>query len=155
MRLIVQPGRDSTLNGFNEIPPLLDIASQTILQSEGDLSSQLNVARKMRSRDLPETRLAGAQLNPNATIYDGALVEGVKHYYDRHGETPTGELNTPPAVGSRQFKVTLERWRWLPQSLQVGCADEATVIGSRGSEIDVRFLDEPTLHLGGLHRPEI
>jgi hypothetical protein len=67
MRLIVQPGRDSTLNGFNEIPPLLDIASQTILQSEGDLSSQLNVARKMRSRDLPETRLAGAELNPNAT----------------------------------------------------------------------------------------
>jgi hypothetical protein len=42
MRLIVQPGRASTLNGFNEIPPLLDIASQTILQSESDLSSQLN-----------------------------------------------------------------------------------------------------------------
>ncbi len=48
---------------------------------------------------------AGAQLNPNATIYEGALVEGVKHYQDRHGETPTGnldartinELNTPPA----------------------------------------------------------
>jgi hypothetical protein len=31
MRLIVHPGRASTLNGFNEIPPLLDIASQTIL----------------------------------------------------------------------------------------------------------------------------
>src|ERR1700704_1164992 len=43
----VQPGRASTLNGFNEIPPLLDIASQTILQSESDLSSQLNVARKI------------------------------------------------------------------------------------------------------------
>jgi hypothetical protein len=60
MRLIVQPGRGSTLNGFNEIPPLLDIASQTILQSESDLSSQLNGARKMRSRDLPEARPAGA-----------------------------------------------------------------------------------------------
>jgi hypothetical protein len=60
MRLIVQPGRASTLNGFNEIPPLLDIASQTILQSESDLSSQLSVARKMRSRDLPEARPAGA-----------------------------------------------------------------------------------------------
>ncbi len=75
MRLIVQHGMASTLNGFNEIPPLLDIASQTFLQSESDLSSQLNVARKMRSSGLPEARPAGAQLNPNATIYVGALVE--------------------------------------------------------------------------------
>ena len=67
---------------------------------------------------------AGAQLNPNATLYDGALVEGVKHYQDRHGETPTGnldtrtvnELNTPAAVRIRQIKLTLERWRWLPHS---------------------------------------
>jgi murein L,D-transpeptidase YcbB/YkuD len=67
---------------------------------------------------------AAAQLNPNATIYDGALVEGVKHYQDRHGETPTGnldartinELNTPPAARIRQIKLTLERWRWIPHS---------------------------------------
>ena len=66
----------------------------------------------------------GAQLNPNTGIYDGALVEGVKHYQDRHGETPTGnldprtinELNTPPAVRIRQIKLTLERWRWIPHS---------------------------------------
>jgi murein L,D-transpeptidase YcbB/YkuD len=65
---------------------------------------------------------SGVQLDPNATIYDGALVEGVKHYQDRHGENPTGnldvhtinELNTPPAVRIRQIKLTLERWRWLP-----------------------------------------
>src|SRR5580704_9893335 len=36
---------------------------------------------------------AGAQLNPDATIYDGALVEGVKHYQDRHGESPAGNLD--------------------------------------------------------------
>jgi murein L,D-transpeptidase YcbB/YkuD len=67
---------------------------------------------------------AGAQLNPNATIYEGALVDGVKHYQDRHGETPTGnldartinELNTPPAARIRQIKLTLERWRWIPHS---------------------------------------
>jgi murein L,D-transpeptidase YcbB/YkuD len=67
---------------------------------------------------------SGVQLDPNATVYDGALVEGVKHYQDRHGETPTGnldartinELNTPPAVRIRQIKLTLERWRWLPHS---------------------------------------
>ncbi len=67
---------------------------------------------------------AGVQLDPNATIYQGALVDGVKHYQDRHGETPSGnldartinELNTPPAVRIRQIKLTLERWRWLPHS---------------------------------------
>src|ERR1700721_3007125 len=67
---------------------------------------------------------AGAKLNPNATSYEGLLVDGVKHYQDRHGESPTGnldprtinELNTPPAVRIRQIKLTLERWRWLPHS---------------------------------------
>lgn len=67
---------------------------------------------------------ASQHLDPNATIYEGALVEGVKHYQDRHGETPTGnldvrtinELNTPPAARIRQKKLTLERWRWLPNS---------------------------------------
>jgi murein L,D-transpeptidase YcbB/YkuD len=67
---------------------------------------------------------AGVRLDPNATIYEGALVDGVKHYQERHGETPTGnldartinELNTPPAARIRQIKLTLERWRWLPHS---------------------------------------
>jgi murein L,D-transpeptidase YcbB/YkuD len=66
----------------------------------------------------------GAQLDPNATVYDGALVEGVKHYQARHGESPTGnldartinELNTPGDARIRQIKLTLERWRWLPHS---------------------------------------
>jgi L,D-transpeptidase YcbB len=67
---------------------------------------------------------SGAQLDPNGTIYQGAVVDGVKHYQDRHGESPTGnldvrtinELNTPPADRIRQIKLTLERWRWLPHS---------------------------------------
>jgi murein L,D-transpeptidase YcbB/YkuD len=67
----------------------------------------------------PETHL-----DPNATIYEGAIVEGVKHYQSRHGESPTGkldartisELNTPAEARIRQIKLTLERWRWLPHS---------------------------------------
>ena len=62
--------------------------------------------------------------DPDATIYDGVFVEGVKHYQDRHGENPTGdldtrtinELNTPPTVRITQIKLTLERWRWIPRS---------------------------------------
>jgi murein L,D-transpeptidase YcbB/YkuD len=67
---------------------------------------------------------AGAQLDPNASVYQGAIVDGLKHYQDRHGENPTGnldvrtinELNTPPAARIRQIKLTLERWRWIPHS---------------------------------------
>jgi len=67
---------------------------------------------------------SGVHLDPNATLYQGAIVDGVKHYQDRHGETPTGnldartinELNTPPTARIRQIKLTLERWRWLPHS---------------------------------------
>lgn len=66
----------------------------------------------------------GTELDPNPTIYQGALVEGVKHYQSRHGESPTGkldartinELNTPALARIRQIQLTLERWRWLPQS---------------------------------------
>lgn len=67
---------------------------------------------------------ASTQLDANQKIYDGALVEGVKHYQSRHGESPTGkldartinELNTPAPVRIRQIKLTLERWRWVPHS---------------------------------------
>ena len=70
--------------------------------------------------DIPAT----TQLDPNERIYEGALVEGVKHYQSRHGESPTGkldsrtidELNTPAPVRIRQIKLTLERWRWVPHS---------------------------------------
>jgi murein L,D-transpeptidase YcbB/YkuD len=67
---------------------------------------------------------ADVQLDTNATIYEGALVDGVKHYQSRHGESPTGwldartidELNTPGEARIRQIRLTLERWRWLPHS---------------------------------------
>jgi len=70
--------------------------------------------------DIPAT----IQLDPSQKIYDGALVEGVKHYQSRHGESPTGkldartitELNTPAPDRIRQIKLTLERWRWVPHS---------------------------------------
>jgi len=70
---------------------------------------------------------AGTQLEPNPTIYQGALVDGVKHYQDRHGENPTGllnartinELNTPGPARIRQIRLTLERWRWIPHSFAV------------------------------------
>jgi murein L,D-transpeptidase YcbB/YkuD len=83
-----------------------------------------SVARLGRFLQLIGDIPAATQLNPNATIYEGPLVEGVKHYQNRHGEDPTGvldartinELNTPAAARIAQIKLTLERWRWLPHS---------------------------------------
>ena len=67
---------------------------------------------------------ADTQLDPSATIYQGALVDGVKNFQNTHGETPTGnldvrtinEMNTPADARIRQIKLTLERWRWLPHA---------------------------------------
>ena len=70
--------------------------------------------------DLP----AGAQVDANSTIYEGALVAAVKSYQARHGQLPDGhlkaelikEMNVPMAQRIRQIELTLERWRWLSHS---------------------------------------
>jgi murein L,D-transpeptidase YcbB/YkuD len=49
----------------------------------------------------------------------------VKHFQERHGLSATGQLdratvaqlNTPLSQRVRQLQLTLERWRWLPQTL--------------------------------------
>jgi L,D-transpeptidase YcbB len=55
-------------------------------------------------------------------LYDGALVEAVKHFQRRHGLADDGrlgpdtlkQLNVPLADRVRQLQLSLERWRWLP-----------------------------------------
>ena len=58
---------------------------------------------------------AGAQLDANPTIYQGALVDGVKHYQSRHGENPTGCSMHGPSMNSthptpRGFDRSSSRW---------------------------------------------
>ena len=70
--------------------------------------------------DLP----AGASLPSQADAYDGELVEAVRRFQARHGQTADGvidaelvnALNVPLAHRVRQLELTLERWRWLPRS---------------------------------------
>ena len=79
--------------------------------------------------DLP----AGAT-GPSAdtNLYEGIVVDAVKHYQLRHGLQADGRLgaqtvkslNTPLGVRIRQLQLTLERWRWLPQ----GFAEPAIVV---------------------------
>ena len=56
-------------------------------------------------------------------IYEGPLVEAVKSFQHRHGLTPNGrlgqqtvtQLSTPLTRRVEQLRLTLERWRWVPQ----------------------------------------
>ena len=59
---------------------------------------------------------------PSDDLYDGAVVEGVKRFQQRHALLPDGrlgeqtlkQLNTPLSFRIRQLQLTLERWRWVP-----------------------------------------
>ncbi|KFB67649.1 L,D-transpeptidase family protein [Candidatus Accumulibacter vicinus] len=54
--------------------------------------------------------------------YEGAIVEGVRIFQERHGMVPSGVLgkdafallNVPPASRARQLELALERLRWTP-----------------------------------------
>jgi len=72
--------------------------------------------------DLP----SGATVAPG-DIYQGPLVEGVKSFQQRHSLAPDGrlgqqtlkQLNTPLTRRVEQLRLTLERWRWVPQEFAV------------------------------------
>lgn len=63
-----------------------------------------------------------AKSSVDSQLYDGALVEAVKHFQRRHGLTDDGrlgkdtiqQLNVPLSARVRQLQLGLERWRWLP-----------------------------------------
>jgi murein L,D-transpeptidase YcbB/YkuD len=73
--------------------------------------------------DLPKGPLG--EVKPG--IYDGPLVDGVKHFQSRHGLTADGrlgkdtlrQLNTPLTVRIQQLDDALERWRWLPDNFPI------------------------------------
>jgi L,D-transpeptidase YcbB len=72
--------------------------------------------------DLPQT----ADVSVDPPIYKGALVDAVKNFQGRMGRDVTGridaqtvaDLNVSLNSRVRQMQLTLERWRWLPESYQ-------------------------------------
>jgi len=62
----------------------------------------------------------------SASVYEGSLVDAVKHFQQRHGLVPDGtigaqtlrELNTPLSQRVSQLQLTLERWRWAPHEFK-------------------------------------
>jgi murein L,D-transpeptidase YcbB/YkuD len=71
--------------------------------------------------DLTQDTAADVQMG----IYQGPMVEAVKHFQLRHGLTPDGalgaatirQLNVPLRKRVTQLCLALERWRWLPHDL--------------------------------------
>jgi murein L,D-transpeptidase YcbB/YkuD len=59
---------------------------------------------------------------PDSNVYEGALVDAVKHFQERVGMQPTGvldyktvvEMNVPLSDRIEQMQLGLERYRWLP-----------------------------------------
>jgi murein L,D-transpeptidase YcbB/YkuD len=72
--------------------------------------------------DLP----ADADVPADRSIYEGALVDAVKNFQRRHGRDANGkidaqtlaDLNAPLSRRVQQMELTLERWRWLPDTYQ-------------------------------------
>ena len=70
--------------------------------------------------DLP----AALQVPENSQSYSGDVVEGVKRFQTRHGLEASGklgpqtitELNRPMSERVEALRLTLERWRWIPDN---------------------------------------
>jgi murein L,D-transpeptidase YcbB/YkuD len=90
--------------------------------------------------DLP----ADANVPPDGTVYQGPLVDAVKHFQWRHGRDTDGritaqtlaDLNVPLSTRVRQMQLALERWRW------VSVANRATPIVANIPEFRLRAYDE-------------
>jgi murein L,D-transpeptidase YcbB/YkuD len=76
-------------------------------------------ARLKQLGDVPPGESAG-----DASVYQGAVVDGVKHFQSRHGLEPDGfvgkgtvaALNVPLKVRVEEIQFALERYRWIPDS---------------------------------------
>jgi murein L,D-transpeptidase YcbB/YkuD len=75
-----------------------------------------------RLGDLPPD----AKVPPDSHVYEGVLVDALKHFQERHGIDPDGrigkstlkQLNVPLSQRVRQLQIALERWRWVPDSFE-------------------------------------
>jgi L,D-transpeptidase YcbB len=98
-------------------PPLPDVP-KTLAPGDAYAGAEALAQRLQLLGDLPQSPHADAEPG----IYEGALVDGVKHFQTRHGLQADGrlgkdtvrQLNTPLSVRIQQLDDALERWRWLP-----------------------------------------
>jgi L,D-transpeptidase YcbB len=94
----------------------LPVPAKTIGPGDAYAAIAPLVQRLQLLGDLPPEAAPGS-----AEIYQGGVVDGVKHFQQRHGLTPDGrlgaqtikQLNVPLAARVEQLDLALERWRWI------------------------------------------
>jgi L,D-transpeptidase YcbB len=104
-----------------EVPdPLPEIKKPIAPGQEYEGTGKL-VRRLQFLGDLP----ASLPVRENSQLYSGDVVEGVKRFQVRHGLEAAGklgrqtitELNRPMGERAEALRLTLERWRWIPDNL--------------------------------------
>jgi murein L,D-transpeptidase YcbB/YkuD len=99
----------------------LPVFKKTIKLGDPYSGVQQLVGRLQRLGDLPQ----GVSPSSQVPVYEGAVVEAVKHFQERHGLPANGSINqatfnqlsTSLSRRIAQLQLTLERWRWLPPGL--------------------------------------
>src|ERR1700677_458548 len=97
--------------------PLPDV-QKTLAPGDAYPGAEALAQRLQLTGDLPQ----GPVTDAKPGIYEGGLVDGVKHFQTRHGLGGDGrlgkdtlvQLNTRFSVRVQQLDDALERWRWLP-----------------------------------------
>ena len=83
--------------------------------------------------DLPDN----VTIPPDAKVYEGPLVDAIRHFQGRFGMQPTGQfdyktlvaMNVPLSDRIEQMRLGLERYRWLPyQFKQPPILDRKSVV---------------------------
>ena len=88
--------------------------------------SYADVARLARRLRLVGDFPPQEEASPLGLIYQGSLVDAVKHFQERHGLDASGridaqtlkQLNTPLRRRVIQLQLSLDRWRWLPHEFE-------------------------------------
>jgi L,D-transpeptidase YcbB len=104
----------------DEAPDPLPLVQKPILPGQNYTGLAQLVRRLQFLGDLPASVTA-----PTSTIYAGEVVNGVKRCQTRHGLEASGKLgpqtiaalNEPMSGRVQQLRLSLERWRWLPDDL--------------------------------------
>ena len=98
--------------------PLIPVPQKGVRPGKPFVSIPQLVARLRQLGDLP----SNADVPANSVVYEGAVVDAVKHFQHRHGLDTDGvlgkgtvtELNVPLKSRVQQLQLTLERYRWIP-----------------------------------------
>jgi len=104
----------------DQVPDPLPKVSKPILPRQPYEAVGKLVHRLQFLGDLP----ASVTVPEGSQIYSGEVVDGVKRFQIRHGLEAAGklgpqtitELNRPMSDRVESLRLTLERWRWIPDS---------------------------------------